>query len=574
MNMRRKYAPILAAIAFVVVLLLIVLGRFLIKRYTPGEERANLMEYFSLEEEEDMAIIYEGQLMATKAEYIQGHVYVPYKFLHDYMNPRFYWDSNENLLLYTTTDYIVRTEPSTADYYVGNKKITGDFGEIVKMDGDTALVNLEYIDMYTDFTYEVYSNPNRIVIEGHSREIQQVSVRKSGEIRVLAGIKSPILKTVEKGEALEILEDEGKWTKVRTKDGLVGYIKDKSLGKVTRQQIVVEETKEEFVHRFVDGPLCMGWHQIDVKADNNEIQEILEVSTGITVISPTWFYLNDNYGGVGSYASKDYVNYCHSQGVEVWALVSNLINKSVDTTMVLTHTSYRENLVNKLIALAIEYKLDGINLDMEALDREVGDAYVQLVRELALKCHANGLTLSVDNYVPTNYTAFYNRSQQALYADYIIVMAYDEHYVGSDAGSVSSIGFVEQGIEGTLQQVPAHQIVLGLPFYCRLWEESPVYDENGNLVSFSTKSTAYGMNGAEKVLKNYGVEPVWDDSVGQYFARFEADGKVYKIWMEEEKSLELKLQLMEKYNLAGVSFWKLGLDRNKTWNVIEQYLSN
>ncbi len=573
MNMKRKYAPIFAAAAFVLVLGLILAGRYLIKKYTPSEEMADIYEYFNLTEDDDMAIVFEGALLSGQARYINGHVYLPYTFVHDYINERFFWDGNENLLLYTTATDVIRTEPSTADYYVSNKKTTGDFGEIVKLDGEKVFVNIEYVDMFSDFIYEIFTEPNRIIIEGETRTTKEVTVKKDTEIRVLAGIKSPILKTSLKGEVLEIVEEYGKWVKVRTADGIIGCVKEKFLGKVTTGKIEVEVTEENFTHQFADGAVCMGWHQIDVRGDNNEIGEILSTAKGITVISPTWFYLNDSYGGIGSMASLDYVNYCHSQGVEVWALVSNFVDKSIDTTKVLTHTTYRENLVNRLVAKAIEYKLDGINLDFESLDREVGDAYVQLIRELALKCHANGLTLSVDNYVPTNYTAFYNRSQQALFADYIVVMAYDEHYVGSDAGSVSSIGFVEQGIKGTLQEVPAEQIILGLPFYCRLWEETPVYNEEGDLVSTSTSSTAYGINGAERVVNNSGAEAVWDESVGQYFARYEKDGKVYRIWIEEERSIELKLQLMKEYNLAGVSFWKLGLDREQTWNMIVKYLN-
>ncbi len=574
MNKEKRLAPIFAIVSFVVVLMLIVIGNYFVKKYSPSDEMANLYEYFGTMEEEEMSIVFDGTILKGQARYFNDYVYLSYEFVRDFINPRFYWDFNEKLLLYTTTDTIIRTQPSTADYYVGNKKVTGDFGEIVKMEAGRAYIHIGYVDLYSDFTYEVYTEPNRVVLETKSRTLHQMTVKKDAEIRTFAGIKSPILKSVNKGESVEVLGDSGKWTKVLTKDGMIGYVKDKALGKSVTEEIVVEVTKEDFEHRFAEGPVCMGWHQVDVKANNDRIEEILDMASGLTVISPTWFYLNDNYGGIGSLASKDYVDYCHSRGIEVWALVNNLTDSSVDTTEVLTHTSYRENLVNKLISAAIEFKLDGINLDLEALERqaEVGDAYVQLIRELALKCHANGLTLSVDNYVPTAYTAFYDRAQQALYADYIMVMAYDEHYAGSEAGSVSSYGFVEQGITETLKEVPKEQVVLGLPFYCRVWVEIPEYDENDQLVSVNVKSTSYGIAGAEQVMADYGVEPLWDETVGQYYVQFEADGKVYKIWWEEERSLELKLQLMEKYDLAGVSFWKLGRERSQTWDMIEQYL--
>ena len=191
----------------------------------------------------------------------------------------------------------------------------------------------------------------------------------------------------------------------------------------------------------------MAWHQITNADANTTIASVLQNTKGINVISPTWFYLNDNNGNIASLASSDYVNYCHQKGIEVWALVSNLENKDVDTTSVLTYTSKRENLINNLISAAIQYNFDGINVDFEALSSEVGDSYIQFIRELSLKCANNGIVLSVDDYVPSSFTAFYNRAEQATFADYVVVMAYDEHYAGSEeAGSVASIGFVKEAL--------------------------------------------------------------------------------------------------------------------------------
>ena len=224
----------------------------------------------------------------------------------------------------------------------------------------------------------------------------------------------------------------------------------------------------------------MGWHQVTVPEANSSIASVLQNSKGLNVISPTWFYLNDNDGNIANLASADYVKYCHDQDVEVWGLVSNLENSQVSTTEVLTHTSKRENLENQIIAAAIEYDLDGINLDFEALSNEAGDAYVQFIRELSIKCENNDLVLSVDNYVPSSYTEFYNRAEQAVFADYVIIMAYDEHYSGSeDIGSVSSIGFVQNGVKDTLKEVPPEQTILAVPFYSRIWELTPKAGSGG-----------------------------------------------------------------------------------------------
>ena len=178
----------------------------------------------------------------------------------------------------------------------------------------------------------------------------------------------------------------------------------------------------------------MAWHQVTTQAANANVAAVLGKTKGVNVISPTWFYLNDNNGGIMSLCSQDYVNYCHQQGIEVWGLVSNLENQDVDDTSVFSLTSSRDNLVNNLVAEAIKYDLDGINLDFELLPAEAADGYLEFIRELSIKCENNDLVLSVDNYVPAAYNAYYDREEQAVFADYIVVMAYDEHYNGSEEG--------------------------------------------------------------------------------------------------------------------------------------------
>ena len=169
----------------------------------------------------------------------------------------------------------------------------------------------------------------------------------------------------------------------------------------------------------------MAWHQVTNQSANNAVSSVLANTRGINVLSPTWFYLNDNNGNIANLASLNYVNYCHNQGIEVWALVSNLENKNVDTTEVLTHTSKRQNLVNQIVSMAIQYNLDGINVDFESMNGEkVGDAFIEFIRELSIKCKNNGVVLSVDNYVPMSHTSFYNRKEQANFADYVVIMGY------------------------------------------------------------------------------------------------------------------------------------------------------
>ncbi len=561
--MKKKLSPVIIACASIVLLIIITGAVFLIRRYTPSSERKDLKSYYGLSSNDEVAIVLNNEVSDTKAKIIDGHIYLNYQFLHDELNSRFYWDSNENILLYATAGELVSAKADENSYLVTKSSV--DFGHpVVKAMADTTYVDLEFADEYSDFKYEYIKDPHRIVITNQWGEYKTATLKKSSHIRVKGGIKSPILKDAESKEEVSVLEQGDNWTKVLTKDGIIGYLKNRTLSSTETQTRKSEKEPEKFAHITKDFTICMAWHQVTNQSANNTISSVLAGTKGINVISPTWFYLNDNEGHIANLASLDYVNYCHSQNVEVWGLVSNLENKDADSAEVLTHTSKRQNLVNQIISMAIQYNLDGINLDFEALSREkVGDAYIEFVRELSIKCTNNGIVLSVDNYVPTEYTSFYNRKEQASFADYVVIMGYDEHYAGSEAaGSVSSLGWVKQGVSDTLDEVPANQVILGMPFYTRVWTiEEPV------------SSKVYGMKAAGDLLATMGAKKTWQADSGQNYAEFKDGDKVCKVWLEDSASAEERLKLMKDKKLAGASFWKLGFETNEIWDTIIKYIN-
>ncbi|MEG0806301.1 MAG: glycosyl hydrolase family 18 protein [Lachnospiraceae bacterium] len=571
--MKKKAVPVLAVAALILILITVMFCSKIIQKYTPTNEMADKKSYYGLTKEDEVAIVLNHTLAEVKGRVIDNRIYIDYQTLHDRINSRFYWDQKENKLLYTTADAVILVEAGSSEYYESSKKKSGDMGEIVKVDEKTAYVNLSFIANYTNMNFKVLKNPNRVLIQTEFSEQKQAQVHKDTEVRYRGGIKSEILTRVKKGSQLLLLREGKDWNQVMTKNGYIGYAKANVMEDSKKVKPEYKEKKEEFVHVFKEGKINMAWHQVTSTAANSGITGVLSSTKGINVISPTWFYLNDNKGDIVSLASSDYVNYCHANGVEVWGLVSNLEKKGVNSTKVLTHTSIRERLINKIVAAAIEYNLDGVNVDFEALSGDVGDAYIQFIRELSIKCHKNDLVVSVDNYVPSNYTAFYNRREQAVFADYVIVMAYDEHYAGSEPGSVSSIGFVTDGVTNTMKEVPKEQIILGLPFYTRVWEETPVITDEGEQTSVDVSSQAVGMSTAATMASVNGVEPTWDEETGQFYAEYQNGGKTYKIWMEEEASLEEKLKVMKENSLAGVSFWKLGFERSSAWDTIIKYLN-
>lgn len=577
---QKNNTPVFAAAIFIIVVILIAVISLLIKKYSPSKEKIDLNSYYNIQNEDDMAIVLDNQRIDDMAKYWDGHVYLEYEMIHDNLNQRFYWDANENILRYVTATDVISVNAGEQSYMVTKTNENTDY-VIVKVDADKMYVALDFVQLYTNIDFKVSEKPNRVQITSQWGKIETAEVKRSTEIRQKGGIKSPIVAELEKGSKVTVIESGDNWSKVCTEDGMIGYLKNNKLEETQKETISREFEEPVFNHLLKNEKISLGWHQVTNKEANNRVANVLQSTKGINVLSPTWFYLNDNNGNIYSLASRSYVDYCHQNGVEVWALVSNLENPDVDTTYVLTHTSTRDYLVNQIIAAAIEYNLDGINLDFEALESEVGDAYIQFIRELSIKCENNNIVLSVDNYVPSDYTAFYNRSEQALFADYVIIMAYDEHTrVSEDVGPVASINFVKEGVENTLKEVPAEQTILGMPFYTRVWELTPKDGAGEDVESASEDYLPYtftcseeGMQTVENRYTVNGAQATWDEESGCYYTEYENGGKTYKIWIENESSLEEKLKVMKENSLAGAAYWKLGFERSSAWDTIIKYVN-
>ena len=583
--MKKKILPIIAALALIVVVALFMVLGNIIEKYTPTKETQDLSIYYNVTSDNEAAIIYNNEYVEEKAKFLNNVVYLSVDFVKAHLNDRFYWDANENLLRYTTSTSLISIPAESTTYTIAKDTHSSNH-IILKIDAETAYIAIDFLEKYCDFTYSYFETPNRVVLTTAWGDYTTASVKKDSEIRVLGGIKSPILTEVKKDSKLTVLAPDETWTKVITENGIIGYIKSNTLSTTSIQTISSNFVEEEFTHIKKDFEINMAWHQVTSRSANSNLSSILQNTKGINVISPTWFYLKDTNGGIGSLASSDYVNYCHQHGIEVWGLVSNFGAKdqgleNPDLTEILTYSSHRDTLVNNLISAAIQYNLDGINVDFESVSPSVGDAYIQFIRELSLKCANNGLVLSVDNYVPTAYTAFYNRAEQALFADYVVIMGYDEYYGGSEeSGPTASIGFVRDGVENTLKEVPADQIILGMPFYSRVWKKTPTAGSDtsstGNsdsYIIYDISSYPAGMGEQKRLANANGATPIWLDDYGLHYVEYENKGSIYQIWMEDVTSIEQKLRVMDSYQLAGAAFWKLGLEQNAVWDTIIKYIN-
>ena len=568
MDRRAKLAA--AGSIFVLVVIVIAVSAILIKRFTPSREVMPLEEYYQAEEG-DVLVMLHDQYCEETAKLIDGQIYFRFDMVQELFNHRFYWDENENILSYTTPTEIIRAEVGSQDYTVNMNKTTAQY-QIVKTQGDAVYLAAEFVKQYSDMDYQFYEDPDRVTVQYEWKDYLYADVRRATQLRTEPDIKSPILRELETGEKLLYVDaateqEQNGFVKVMTADGIIGYVQTRALTDSYYETLESDFEAPVYTSIQRDYTINMVWHQVTNQSANDNVMSLLENTKGITAISPTWFRIASVDGTLSSLASESYVARMKEQGIEVWALVDNF-HPDVDTFQVLSYTSRRERLVNEIIAAAIKYGLNGINIDFESLDVETGPHYIQFLRELSVKCRTNGIVLSVDNYVPASYNAFYDREEQGEIVDYVIIMGYDEHHSRSEtAGSVASIGYTREALENTLEEVPAEKIIIGIPFYTRLWREATI----DGVTSLS--SEALSMASAESVIEQYGAEPVWDEETGQYYIEYERDGAVYKMWQEEERSIEEKMKVIHDAQIAGVAAWRLGYETPEIWNVILRYVN-
>ena len=564
--MKKKVVPILIAIALIIIIGGLSFGGKIIEKYSYSKERADLNAYYHISDSEDAAIVLQNEIVEERAKVIDGTWYLDLDTVHKYLNDRFYMDRNEDLLLYTLPEDIVKV-------VIGSSvKETEDGSEdlgytIARYEGEKLYLAVDYVKQYTNFGYEVFTDPNRVQIDTQWEEMQVASIKKNTQVREKGGVKSPILTDVAKGDKVTVLEQMETWTKVKTADSVIGYVENKRLDN-TRSELpipVTDYTEPEYTSLTRDYKINLGWHVVAGTAGNDTLQSVTANTKGLNVISPTWFKLSDNEGNFTSFASADYVEKAHGMGLEVWALVENIEYKdSIDMYQILSSTTTRRKLIDALVAEVQQYGIDGINVDFEQISMDCGEYYIEFIRELSVSCRKNGIVLSVDNYVPTGYTDHYDRREQGIVADYVIIMGYDEHYAGSpEAGSVASINYVENGIADTVSQVPANKVINAIPFYTRIWETT------GSSIS----SQAVGMEMAEEYVAAHNIDVEWNEETCQNYGEYTSGDTLYQVWLEDEESIRVKLNIMEKYGIGGVAAWRLGFEKPEIWDEIETYLN-
>lgn len=565
MDRKIKLAIIGSAAALIIILILAV--QTIIKMNTPSNEKIQLTDYYKVNDSEALVIL-QNELYEKNALLIDGRVYIDYDTVISKFNHRFYWDNNENILTYTTPDEIIRAGAGDNKYSVTKSttetEVTSDY-PIVEVSADTVYLSLDFIKQYSDLTFEFYQDPNRVVINYIWTDYLYTEVSKNTQLRVEPSIKSPILMELPVGTSLMYVDTEEVprkgFIKVMTEDGIKGYVKEKNTKEAHYKTLQSTYQAPVYTSLTRSAKINMAFHQIFNESAGDKMNDLIAATKGVNVISPTFFRIDDEKGNISSVATQDYVTKAKDLGLEVWALATN-VDKKVDMLSLLSHTSSRENLANCLINMALEYNLNGINIDFEGLQSDEGIHYIEFLRELSVKCRNNGIVLSVDVPVPTSYNKLYDYAEQGEIVDYVVIMAYDEN-VSDQVGPVSSIGFVKDAVKNTLDIVPKEKTIIAIPFYSRLWKIT---------TDGTTSFENYGMTAVDGLIKDNDLEPKWDDAAGSNYIEYQQDGATYKLWQEEDTSIEEKMKAINDADVAGVAEWKLGMEKESIWNVIGRYL--
>lgn len=563
--------PVVIAIALIGIILLVAKSTGLFDDWGYSSRMADLNSYFKTTSNDTASVVENGEVTDDKITVKDGKLYIPYETVIEKYNGNFYWEQADDRLLYTTGEGVYAANLQD-NYYTldGNGTQTGY--QICYKNGDTLMVCLDYVRIFTNFDYKLYGGggePYRACIKTEwGTDVVADVIEDDIAVRTIADKEGDILKKLREGNTVVIVASENeKWVKVTTDDLITGYVETKHLGeKYDRPETPVTDVAPITVTPVADytQPVILAWHNVTNENSAQYLKENEKFLPYINTISPTWFALADNEGTVESIASSAYVETCHAKGVKVWGLVSNLTYPEVSLGEILPYPEKRDYVTEQLLNYAAQYNLDGINIDFESVPSDVGPSYIQFIREFSLKAHARNLVVSVDNYVPKEYSMHYNRKEQGIFADYVIIMGYDEHTAASEeAGSVASLDFVMEGIENTLEEVPKEKIVNALPFYVRYW----IVDDNENILDMQTLTMTKGL----ETVTAAGAVPEWDEASGQNYAEWKTSEGTNKIWLEDIKSIQAKLDVMKAHDIGGAAVWQLAFGTEEAFQIIDEY---
>lgn len=489
-------------------------------------------------------------------------IYIAKEDISNFFDEYIYYDEKYDKI-------ITGSENRIASMIVGQNKMNNNGSEVVISAPVIEKENTYYIpfseldDIYNVETKYI-EETDTIIIESKNRKSIVADSNKDNVIRYKPTMLSRSIDKIERGESVTLVNDSEKdgWIQVRTQKGKLGYVKSNTL----TNEIIMREPIE--TSKQIEGNVSMVWDYVYEYADAPSRSGKIN---GINVVSPTLFTLKERGKGdilenVGT-SGKEYIEWAHSNGYKVWPSLSN--NSMIETTFeIMNDSELRQNLINKIVSIILTYDLDGINIDFEYMYEKDKNLFSRFIIELQPRLNEIGAVLSVDVTAPdgsSEWSMCYDRHTIGKVADYIVFMAYDQNGITSPTeGTTAGCDWVEANLDkfvGTQEEVKPEKIILGIPFYTRVWEET-----NGTI-----ESTAVNMKDLDDIIPS-NAKKTWDEDLKQYVAEYEKNGTKYKVWIEDEKSIEAKLDLVGKYKLAGAAFWAKDREPASIWSLISNKL--
>lgn len=562
MKKSRKKSPVKRVFFILFLLLAIIMSLYLYRKYSFTNKRADLKEYLHVSGDEVAIFLNDEDKSASDVEdgikmrALKSHdtVYMPLSFVKAYINNRFYFAKDINKILYCLP-YEIQSRGDADIHQIGNCPYV-----IFK---DEPYLLIDYVKDFTNIRYDSYlDEESKRVYIYTDWDKESIAYMKGKEAaRLHGGNKSPIVTDLKKGEEVKVLDRMTKWIKVKTSDGYIGYIRKSKINKEIERIPIssfIEVTRKDI--KMSEKPV-IGFHQVLSSYSASQLPELLKNTKGMNVIAPTWFVIKNNDGDIRSVANDKYALNCHGRKLQVWATVNNFDLGNIDEKLVFSNTMTRRKMIDKILREVSVNNLDGINLDIEQLPDDAGEDYTEFVRELSIELNKVGCILSLDTYIPYNFNKQYNLKEYNDFCDYVIIMAYDEHYSGSKVvGSVSSINYVRDAINLSLASINKEKLIIGLPFYTRIWTTK---------VDGSVSSIAGAAEKLEESAKAQGLKFTFDEETCQnYGSKTTLEGDLVECWMEDDTSLGYKMNEIRNADLAGTAAWKLTQERDKSFSII------
>lgn len=484
-------------------------------------------------------------------------VYLSSKDIGNFFDQNIFYDNIYDQIITTSGTKVATIQPNKKEMYVNSSKVN-IYATMTKKDNT---FYLPFSEMKTVYNVDVkYSKETGIVtIDSLDKEQKMANSGTNANVKYKPTTLSKTLDKIKKGESVVLIENKDGWNKIRTSKGIIGYVKD--VANIHNIRENMEQAKQ------IEGKVSLVWDYY-----TSTVPTRIEKIDGINVVSPSFAYLKNAQGDLQTKigdAGKNYINWAHNCGYKVWAAVSNNEAGKTATSEVLNDYKLREKLINSIVLLTTNYNLDGINIDFEYMKEEDKGMFSQFLIELAPRLKEYGKVLSVDVTAPDgspNWSLCYDRNKIGQVADYIIFMAYDQYGESStEAGTTAGADWVEVNVNkfiGTQEEVDENKLILGMPFYTRLWKEN-----NGK-----AESSVVWMKNIDSKLPA-GIQKKWDENLKQYYVEYEQSGYTYKMWIEDEESIKAKFDIMNKYNLAGAAYWQKDFESANIWNIVKEEIN-